>query len=233
MYEDVNNASVANQWYDRAVEWAYRSQNTDVLASALSMKSHSAWIERDSARAIDLAEASLRIPGTSAAVRALASQQLARGFALAGDSENTERMLDEAEKLTAVAAENPEAQPPWVYFHSTAGLQMQRAIAYTDLGKGAEAARLLVAGLAQMDGGFKRDRGRRTAQLALAYAAAGEVAAGASSAVEAARYAVETGSSQTVTSIRRTCRVLRSRWPDHPAVREMDDALKTLQLSAS
>lgn len=228
MHKDIDDIPGAESWYDRATEWAHRSGSADMVASALSMKSHLAWALRDAERAVDLAEASLDIPGVSEAVRALAAQQLARGHALIGDDEETEIRLDQAERLTALAAANPAAQPPWVYFHSASRLEMQRAIAYTELGRGKEAVELLTRGLAEIDGNLKRDRGWHVARLAVAYALAGETEESSAAVISAAQYAVETGSSQTLADIRRARTNLRKNWPDHASVRAMEDALRTL-----
>jgi tetratricopeptide (TPR) repeat protein len=228
MHKDIGDSDGAGQWYDRAMEWAQRSGSADMIASALSLKSHLAWSMRDAARAVDLAEASLEVPGTSAAVRALSAQQRARGHAISAEPEETERWLDEAERLTHDAADNPEAQPPWVYFHSPARLSMQRAIAYTELGKGEEAAELLQRGLSEMNGSYLRDLGWHVARLAVAHVVAENIPDAAHAVVDAAGHAVATGSAQTFADVRRAVKQLRVGWPNHPAVQHMEEALRAL-----
>jgi len=199
-----------------------------MIASALSMKSHLAWFEADAGKALELARASVGTSGTAAGVRALSAQQLARAYALRGEAEKTERWLDEAERLTGEAAADPAGQPAWVYFHDPVRLRTQRAVAYSELGRGAEAVELLVTCLHEVDPAYRRDRGWHVARLAFAHAVAGDVEESVTALLEAAGCAIESGSAQILSDVRRARRRLRTAWPTHPAVREMDDALRSM-----
>ncbi len=83
----------------------------------------------------------------SDAVLALVVQQEARGHALDGDSEATERVLDRSTDLSHAAAERPEDASPWTYFYDQRRLAFQRGIAYVELGRHRDTVPLLNAAL--------------------------------------------------------------------------------------
>lgn len=115
--------------------------------------------------------------GTSPGIRALAAQQEARGHAITGDAEMTERMLDKAHLLTLAAAEHPDSEPPWIYFFNPDYLGMQRARAHLYLpGRAEAAAELLAAGLAALPAAVRRSEwvAWYVADLADAYRLLGE-----------------------------------------------------------
>lgn len=139
----------ARRWYARSLEYAAEAGDDDLVASALSMRGHLAWLARQSGPLIELSAAASRYD-TSPGVRALAEQQQARGHALAGDRERVERHLDRAHALAELAAANPDREPRWVYFYSPQYLIVQRGLAYRLLGRHSDAVAQLTAGLAAM-----------------------------------------------------------------------------------
>jgi transcriptional regulator with XRE-family HTH domain len=226
MGEDTDDHPAALLHYARAMDAAQEVGDDNMQTSVLSMKSHLAWSEQDAARAIGLAAAGRRDPGrVSPGVLALITQQEARGHALDGDGDGVDRLLDLTEDLTATAAERPEDEPPWVYFAADpARVLFQRGVAYVELGRHSDAVDLFEQAHARLASGYRRDRGRYAANLAVAAALDGQVDRAVAAGREALTVAVETGSAHTLTDLRRMRRAL-DRWPDHPAVREFDDAL--------
>jgi hypothetical protein len=108
-------------------------------------------------RRIGLSEAARRYRQAAPAVSAVAAQQQARGHAQLGEVEETERMLDEADELAVAAAERPDRLPPWLYFHSTDLLVLQRGLGYKYLAEAGnrkyrrKAVDALNAGLSGLD----------------------------------------------------------------------------------
>jgi transcriptional regulator with XRE-family HTH domain len=186
----------AGSSYDLAIGLATETGDVNMISTALNMKGFVAWLLRKPGAVIGMSRAAQR-GGTSPGIRALAAQQEARGHAITGDAEMTERMLDEAHRLTIAAAAHPEDEPPWIYFFNPAYLEMQRARAYLYLpGRAAAAAGLLTTGLAALPAGVRRSEwvAWYVADLAHAYRLLGEPAEAEKAATDVAEIAAETGS---------------------------------------
>jgi hypothetical protein len=107
-------------------------------------------------------------------MQGMAAQMEARGNALAGDAENTHRLLDRAQELVAAAAARPEDEPPWMYFYDETWLGLQRGMAELHLHNWPAAISLLTVGLTALPVSYRRDRAWYGACLARAYAGADE-----------------------------------------------------------
>jgi len=224
MGEDTGQPAAALAHYDRAADAAAEVGDANMATSVWSLKSHLAWSQGDAARAVGLAVAGQREPErVSPSVLALITQQQARGHALDGAAETTDRLMDRTEELTATATEHPEDEPAWVYFHSPERVQFQRGVAYVELGRHAEAVELFDAARTRLPLGYRRDHGRYAANLAVAAALDGQVDRAVAAGREALAVAVETGSAHTLADLRRMRRAL-DRWADDPAVAEFDAA---------
>jgi transcriptional regulator with XRE-family HTH domain len=186
----------ASRSYDLAIALATETSDVNMISTALNMKGFLAWLAGKPGAVIGLSRAAQR-DGTSPGIRALAAQQEARGHAITGDAEMTERMLDEAHRLTLAAAEHPDREPAWIYFFTPDYLDMQRARAYLYLpGRAAAAAELLTAGLAALPAEVRRSEwvAWYVADLANAYRLLGEPGEAERAAAEVARIAADTGS---------------------------------------
>jgi tetratricopeptide (TPR) repeat protein len=225
MGEDSGDPAAALAHYDRAADAAGETGDTNMITSVWSLKSHLAWSQGDAARAVGTAEAGQRdADGVSPGVLALIAQQQARGHALDGDAADVDRLLDVTEELTATAAEQPDAEPPWIYFNGPDRVLFQRGVAYVELGRHAAAVDLFAAARDRLPAGYRRDHGRYAANLALAAALDGQVDRAASVGREALTLAVETGSTHTMAYLRRMRRA-RDRFADSPEGAEFDAAV--------
>jgi transcriptional regulator with XRE-family HTH domain len=226
--QDTMDAAGARRYYGRAMDAAQEMGDADMITSVLSLTSHLAWSRGDAATAVGLAQAGQRDPRrVSDAVLALIAQQEARGHALGGDVEATERALDRSAALTHAAAEYPDDAPPWVYFNDPSRLAFQRGVAYVELGRYADAVPLLFTALESLANGYERDRARYAAMLALALAGAGEAEAAVLHAKRSAELAVATGSALAARELRRVRAVLREQGAEQ-AVRELAEHLRAL-----
>jgi transcriptional regulator with XRE-family HTH domain len=150
LHASIGDLAKADRMYDRAIVWAAEVGNADMVATAFNMKGHTAWQAGQLGPMLGLSRAAQR-DGTTPGVRALAMQQEARAHAILGDTDMTDQKLDEAHTLTVTAAENPVAEPPWIYFFNPDMFALQRARAYLYLpGRQAAAAELLTTGIAAM-----------------------------------------------------------------------------------
>jgi tetratricopeptide (TPR) repeat protein len=147
LHASLGEERAGRYFYDRATEWALEIDDPHMVATALSMKGHVAYRQRQLNSMLGLSRAAQRDRRLSPGIRALAVQQEARALALLGERDATERRLDDAFVLAEQAVAHPEDEPPWVYFYSPEYFMMQRGRAYRYLGRFDEAAELLDAGL--------------------------------------------------------------------------------------
>lgn len=93
----------ASRLYGLALEWATEAGNADMVATALNMRGHGAWIAGKVGPMVGLSRAAQRVAGISPGVRALAVQQEARGTALAGEPAKAAALLEQG--LAALPAD--------------------------------------------------------------------------------------------------------------------------------
>jgi len=221
--QDAMDTAGARRHYAAAMTAAQEIDDADMITSVLSLSSHLAWSQGDPSSAIQLAQAGQRAPSrVSDAVLALIAQQEARGHALAGDAEATERTLDRSAALTYAAAEHPDQAPPWVYFNDPTRLGFQRGVAYVELRRHTAAVPLLANALDHLANGYNRDRARYAGMLALALAGAGEADEALLRAKHAAGLAVATGSALAAQELRWVRTALWQQGAEHQAAELAD-----------
>ncbi|MGH2602259.1 MAG: helix-turn-helix domain-containing protein [Dehalococcoidia bacterium] len=132
-------------WFDRAADWALENDDPNMISTVLNLRGYIAWKRGQLGAMLGLSQAAQRDRRATRGLLAVAAQQEARAHALLGDAEGADRKLDEA--IEHAEAADPDAEPPWVYFYGADYLRMQRGRAYRYLGRYAEAAELLAAGL--------------------------------------------------------------------------------------
>ncbi|RBQ20955.1 hypothetical protein DP939_07805 [Spongiactinospora rosea] len=224
---NAGRLSDANHWYGIALEWATEANDHDMIGTALNMKGHLAWMSGKTSQMISLSEAASR-RGASRGVRSLARQQAARGYAITGDYEETERRLDQAEVLAWAAADHPEDEPDWIYFFDPHFLQMQRGLAYSILGRHTAAIDLLLTGLAAVPGDIRRSEwvGWYVSRLATAHAREGDPESACRVSAEAVEIARATDAGRLLADLRRLHSRLAGQWLDLPAVIELGERLR-------
>jgi len=217
LHSDLAIPAGAAEWYLRAGEQAREACDADMVSTVLSMRSHLAWGERQPGLAVGLADGALAVPGTHPATRSQAAQQLARGLAMLGESDRVDRLLDEAEGAAHAAVERAETVPPWLYFHNPARARVQRAVAYTEAGRGREAAEVLSEAIGRTRPEEVRDRGWNYGRLAVAWAMAGEADAAIDAGRQAAAITSIAPSAHTAGELRRAARMLAHAGADREA----------------
>lgn len=226
--QDLGRPAEALAHHDRALEAAQEIDDANMAVTVMSLKSHLAWSQRDPARAVGLAVAGQRHPdGASPGVRGLIAQQEARGRAMDGDADRAHRLLDLTDELTAQAAEHPEDEPVWTYFHDPGRVLFHRGVVDLELGHDVRAADLFAAACDALPTVYRRDRARYAANLALAAARAGDVDRAVEAGLAALDLIRDTGSSHAVSDIHAVRTALRPH-ATVPAVRDFDAALHGL-----
>lgn len=196
-------------WYLRAMEWASEAGDPNMVATALSMRGHLAWIRDEIPAMLSLSQAA-QWPPTHPAVRALAAQQEARAHAILGDADACDAKLDQAEALAFAAVERPDQLPPWLYFFKPDFFTLQRGLAQRLLGRHDQAVELLTLGLDQVPDDIRRSDwiGWYVCQLAASLADTGDAASAEAPLAEAGQIAAATGAQRLTRDVQRVARQL-------------------------
>jgi transcriptional regulator with XRE-family HTH domain len=136
----------ASEHYGRTLSAALEVNRPDLAATALSMRGHLSWQTRKAGPLLSLSEAALR-QAVGPATKLMATQQLARARALAGQAAEADREMTRVDRL----ADQVTEVPPWMYFHDRAFLEMQRGLVLSLTGRPEAAAEAITAGLAALD----------------------------------------------------------------------------------
>jgi tetratricopeptide (TPR) repeat protein len=222
--QDSGDARAATHWADRAMEWAQEAGNPLMVSYVLVRKADQAAATRDAARTIGLAQSALqqRRRLTSRG-RAVALQQLAVGYALAGDEVACQRALDSAAQLAERSQQEGDEGPG--RYCTPAYVEIQRAATWIELGRPERAIDLFEVSLATLPSVHRRDSGVYLARLASAYALSGSPDISVRKGWQALTVAHATGSRRITTELGQLESRL-ARWESMPEVGQL---LKELQ----
>jgi transcriptional regulator with XRE-family HTH domain len=222
--QDSGNVRAATHWADRAMEWAQEAGNPQMVSYVLVRKSDQAAATRDVPRAIGLAQSALQHGRRlTSRGRAVALQQLAVGYALAGDEVACQRALDTAAQLAERSQQDHDEGPG--RYCTPAYVEIQRAATWIELGRPERAITLFEDSLARLPSVHRRDRGVYLARLASAYALSGSPDTSVPKGWEALTVAQATGSRRITIELGQLGSRL-TRWESMPEVAQL---LKELQ----
>lgn len=232
LHASTRNDAGATQLNDRALEWATEAGDVNLISEVISMQGHVAWMAGQPGPVIGLSQAAQRDPRAFPGQHAISAAQEARGHAMAGDVDAAERKLADAMTKAQAADERREESPPWLYYHSPAFFELQRGIV---LGYFADVPRYRDLALAALDAGHaglppdERQSEWGAAYLvhmAAVHERAGDVDQATAVALDAARIARRTGSPRLRGMLTPLHRRLSARWPAHPDVAVLGEALR-------
>lgn len=205
----TGNHQRGRELYGRTMEWAAEVGDADMMATALSMRGHLAWIQDNVRPMLNLSRAAGWQPA-GPAVRALAAQQEARAHALTGNAADCDARLDLAEDLAHQAAANPEQLPKWLYFYEPDVFALQRGLAQHLLRRHERAIELLSGALDVLPAEVRHSDwiGWYVCQLAAAHAAVGDDGGAAAAVGEAREIAQATGARRLTQDVDRLARQL-------------------------
>jgi tetratricopeptide (TPR) repeat protein len=239
LHENTGQSERATRLYGEALGYAVAAGNADLTAEVISLKGHLAWNLGHLESVILLSQEAQRDPRAFPGQHAISAAQEARVHAVFGDADATDRKLDDALRLAALAAERPEEAPPWLYYHSSAFFSLHRGRAYrylgrTDPARNRRAIETLTEGLGRLPDEQRQADwvGEYVRQLALAHVQAGGIEEACASAREAVAIARRTGSTALLARIDRLHARLAERLPRDPAVVGLGEALRSGQALA-
>jgi transcriptional regulator with XRE-family HTH domain len=229
LYQDAGDPHAAMYYSDRATELAQTTGDQQMIAYLLIRKSNIAYRAGDAIRAIELAAAAHHDhDGIDPKILALACQQEARSWAIAGDYDHCQPNLDQAaDHLTHAGPDAPGA-PAYIHHYGTDVLEDQAATCYRDLGRTEQAITIFQRKLDDLPHGHDRDRGYRMAKLAVAYAQAHQPQPAATLGLQALTLARQTGSARTESELQPLAGQLTP-WSTQPDIATFIDALRTPQ----
>jgi hypothetical protein len=131
---EAGDIGAAERWSARALEWALAAGAAEHASYVLMRRSSYAADRGDAQRVIDLARASREVPyKLTPGLASLSLRHEAKGHALADNSDECRRLLDQAVEL--FDARRPEDEPPYARDHSLAFFQLQAADYQLALGR--------------------------------------------------------------------------------------------------
>lgn len=231
LHRDTGDVDGDRARLSQALEWAQELGDRTMTATVLFNRGNMALLAGEAGTVVGLAQAAQRDPAVAAGQRAEAADLEARGHALAGDAAAVERKLGEAaemaERLTGQALGHP-----WLYWMSPRYFQCARGAAFGML---AADPRYRQRAVTELEDGFARlpeDQrasawtGVFLAHLAAVHTVSGDADQAAAVALQCAQIARVTASARLAAMLVCVYDRLRGRWPGHPAVAALGEALR-------
>jgi len=233
LHENTGELAAAERLYDAALGQAAEVGNASLMSELISMKGRIAWQRGEPGEVVRLSEAAQRDPAAFPGQHAISAMQEARAHAVLGDARAVSRKLTDADDATARAAENEGDRPPWLYYHSPGFFTVQRGRAWLHLGShdpayNRKAIETLTAGIEALDATARQSEWGASylLHLASAHMQAGDVDQAVAAAGEAAASARRIGSASLLARSRRLHARMARRWPGHPDVALLGEALR-------
>lgn len=216
-------------WSDRASQWAQAVGDYQMIAYMLVRKSNIALADEDAVNVVDLAAAARKVPGRlSPKLHALAAQQEARGWALAGEPDEFRHQLDTAADLLREHPDDvDETAPVYLHHYDLDTLEEQSASGYRACGHAETAVAILERKLAATPDHMQRDQGHQLAKLANTVLATPQPDPERAFALglRCISTARTTGSARIAKELRTLDKTLTRRWPTFAGTAEFHEAL--------
>jgi transcriptional regulator with XRE-family HTH domain len=240
LHQDAGDTTAAMYWSDRATQWAQAVGDYQMVAYLLVRKSNISLLDDDPISVIELAAAARKVPGSvSPKLHALAAQQEARGWAMAGDHDAFRLHLDAAADLLNDHPDDVDDNAP-VYLHryDLQTLEEQSAGGYRACGHAETAVAILERNIAATPAHLHRDQAYQLAKLSNAVLATGDPDPERASdlGLTCIVTAQSTGSARIIKELRTLDRTLTRQWADVGRSSDFHDAfvaLHSTRVSAS
>ncbi|MGH3515350.1 MAG: hypothetical protein ACRDQV_00340 [Pseudonocardiaceae bacterium] len=205
----------------------------DLTALALSFKGHLAWMRHDPQGVIALSRAALRDDRIFIAQHAYNAHQEARGWAMAGEPTQVDRILGHADELAERAVARQDDAPPNMYWYGSGFFALQRGLTWHTLKDARFADRAvmeLTNGLRELPEAERHSEWAAifTVAAAEALTTAGEAERAIAHARQALAVCHATKSTRLIRALRRAHTRMRDTWPTHAPVHELGDELRPL-----
>ena len=222
--DDAGDLRMYDYWTARAHRLAHESGYQDMVAWVLMSESREAAAQEDPRRAVALADAALRTPGTSDQSRALSMIRIAHGHAVAEDAASFERVFAAAQGRLNALPQAPREELGAEYV-APAYVAADEARCWIRL-RPRKAIAMLEEALLLWPRERARGRGLHQARLALACAAADESDRAAAEGLKALDIARTMKSDLTMRELKRLDRQLAA--CHAPAAADFHEALAAL-----
>jgi tetratricopeptide (TPR) repeat protein len=220
LHLETGDLTGATTWVTRALQQAQAVENNDLVAYAYRRMSQLAALEGDGERAIGLARAATREKGVGPQAHAMALQQEARTYAMAGDERECLTRLDKAYELVEGIPAQRQEEYRLASWFSVHHVEMERAACCVELGRLTEALTLHERGLPRWSPTCRWGLGVHLGKVALAHAKLGDLERAAAAGTQALALANGTGCLLITTELRKL-----SRWARTPAIAGIVGAL--------
>jgi hypothetical protein len=226
LHTSVRDFSAARALWRGTLELAVEVDDATMIATVLRFRAYMAWLAGEPGPVIGLAQAAQRDPRAAVSQRAFSASLEARGHAMTGDEQATERKLGEAAELgTQLGTRLAE---PWSYWYSPGWLECQRGIA---LGYLAHIERYRIQAIdalaspGAVDSATELTAGYLVHRAAV-HARGGDVGEACADALQAIPVAQQTSSVSLYTMLTGLHAQMAARWPDDARVAELAEALR-------
>ena len=202
LYEDSDNLAQAQHWTSRAMDWALQAGDVGMLAWVVFRRAQQAATAGDAGQVVGLAQTARRNEDQLVTpMRAAIRVQEAYGYALDGDDQAAQGLLDQAHTWAAGDTEG-DARGGHGSYCTPSYIEIQRASCWLTTGKPKKAIALFEEGLRALPVVYQRNRAAALSRLAVAYVADGQFEQAASSAHAALPVARSAGSKRILDEIR-------------------------------
>ncbi|MEO3892597.1 hypothetical protein [Nonomuraea sp. B5E05] len=228
LHQDLGETSEAMDWTRRAAEWAHCAGDTQMTAYMLVRQANIACLTDDHAAVVQLAAAARRHPAElEPKLNALAAQQQARGLAMLGEHNQAFDLLDLAAEILRDHPRLSYAEVPvYLHYYGSDTLMEQSAACHRAAGRADRAVTILAEQIDKLPAHLVRDRGHLTAKLAIAVVQGEhDPARAADLGHRALNGALRTRPARIRRDLHTLDGQLSKRWPDHPDVKALHDAL--------
>ncbi|MGH3855699.1 MAG: helix-turn-helix domain-containing protein [Pseudonocardiaceae bacterium] len=230
---ETGHTEQARTELDAALALGVEFDDPDLTSLALSFKGHLAWMLDDPHGVTTCSRAARRDQRVFISQHAYNAHQEARGWAMAGKSDQVDLTLKHADELAERAIARRGDAPPNMYWYSSGFFTLQRGLTWHTLGDARVAERAateLTSGLDQLP-----DAERHSEWATIFTVAAAEALTTAGDAEQAIAYAHQalavcrtTRSTRLAHALCRAHTQMRNTWPTHSAVRELGDEIHPL-----
>src|SRR5260370_1712489 len=216
----------------QALEWAQELGDRTMTDTVFVQRGNMALLAGEIGTVIGLAQAAQRDPTVAVGQRADAADLEARGYAHTRDTAAVERKLGEAAEMAEQLTGRALRRHPWLYWMSPDYFQCARGATFALLSADPRyrerAVQLLEDGYARLPGDQRSSAwaARNLAHLAAVHTVSGDADQAATVALQCAEIARVTASARLAAMLVSVYHRLRDRWPGHPRVADLGEALR-------
>ncbi|MBV9012108.1 MAG: helix-turn-helix domain-containing protein [Pseudonocardiales bacterium] len=230
---ESGHSEQAQRELDAALALGVEFEDPDLTSLALSFKGHLAWMLDDPHGVIALSCAARRDPRVFVAQHAYNAYQEARGWAMAGEPTEVDRILGRADELAERAVARQADAPPHMYWYGVGFFTLQRGFTWHTLNDprfAQRAATELTNGLDELPEAERHSEWAAifAVSAAEAFTTAGEAELALAHAHQALAVCRATRSTRLADALRRAQAQMRDTWPTHAPVRDLADEIRSL-----